>query len=81
MKLEEHAPAPAAVPCRPGQAGREHLLSSTTGVGWGWSVDCDPQMGMLNVFTAMKNENGLGRLVSLLSFVVLMESCKGHSRA
>lgn len=62
--------------------GREHLPSSTTGVGWGRSVDCDPQIGMLNVFTAMKDENGLGRLVSLLSFVVLLvESCKGHGRA
>lgn len=37
-------------------------------------------MGMLDVFIAMKNENGLGRLMSLLSFVVLlMESCKDQT--
>lgn len=34
----------------------------------------------LRVFTAMKNENGLGRCVSLPSFVLfLAESCKGRS--
>lgn len=33
-------------------------------------MDCDPQMGILNVFVAMKTKNGLGRLMSLLSFVV-----------
>lgn len=78
MKLEEHALLQAAVPSRrEGASTLQH-----PGVGGGWSVDCDPQMGMLNVFTAMKNANRLGRLVSLLSFVVLLvESCKGHSRA
>lgn len=45
-------------------------------------MDWNPQTGTFNVFIATKNEKGLGRLVSSLSFLFfLMESCKGRDRA